>query len=60
MILMIYENDSYTNNHKFIELCLSTNYFIFEIRVTVLENARTIGLALITVISEGFLQHINQ
>ena len=57
---MIYENDSYPNNHKFIELCLSTNYFIFEIRVTVLENARTIGLALITVISEGFLQHIKQ
>ena len=57
---MIYENDSYPNNHKLIELCLSTTYFIFDNRVSVLENARTICLALIAVISDVFLQHIKQ
>ena len=45
-----------TNIHKLIQLCLSTNYFIFDNRVRILENSGLIGLALIVVISEAFLQ----
>ena len=32
--------------HKLIELCLSTNYFIFDNRMCILENSGLIGLAL--------------
>ena len=44
--------------HKLIELCLSTNYFIFDNRVRILENSCPIGLALMVVISEAFLQRL--
>ena len=47
-----------TDIHKLIELCLSTNYFIFDNRVRILENSRPIGLALMVVISEAFLQRL--
>ena len=38
--------------HKLVESCLSTNYFIFDNRVCILENP--IGLALMVVISKAF------
>ena len=44
-----------TDIHKLTELCLSTNYFIFDNRVPILENSGPIGLALMFVISEAFL-----
>ena len=47
-----------TDIHKLIELCLSTNYFIFDNRVRILENSGPIGLALMVVISEAFLQRL--
>ena len=47
-----------TDIHKLIELCLSTNYFIFDNRVRILENSCPIGLALMVVISEAFLQRL--
>ena len=47
-----------TDIHKLTELCLSTNYFIFDNRVRILENSGPIGLALMVVISEAFLQHL--
>ena len=47
-----------TDIHKLIELCLSTNYFIFDNRVHILENSGPIGLALMVVIPEAFLQHL--
>ena len=47
-----------TDIQKLIELCLSSNYFIFDIRVRVLKNSGPIGLALMVVISEAFLQRL--
>ena len=44
-----------TDIRKLIELCLSTNYFIFDNRVRILENSGLTGLALMVVISEAFL-----
>ena len=48
MTLMIYENErnSLIDIHKLIELCLSTNYVIFDNRVRIFENSGSIGLAL--------------
>ena len=47
-----------TDIHKLIELCLGTHYFTFDNRVRILENSDPIGLALIVLISEVFLQHL--
>ena len=47
-----------TDIHKLIELCLSTSYFIFDSHVRILENWGPIVLALIVVISEAFLQRL--
>ena len=44
--------------HKLIELCLGTNYFIFDNRMRILENSGPIGLALMIMISEVFLQDL--
>ena len=57
---MIYENErnSLIDIHKLIELCLSTNYVIFDNRVRIFENSGSIGLALMVVISEAFLQRL--
>ena len=55
---MIYENDRNPDNHKLIELCLNSNYFIFDNRVCILQNSRPIGLVLMVVISEVFLQRL--
>ena len=49
---------TFTDTHKLIELYLSTNYFIFDNRVRILENSGSIGLALMVVLSEVFLQHL--
>ena len=45
-----------TDIHKVIELCLSTNYFVFDNRIRILENSGPTGLALMVVISEAFQQ----
>ena len=47
-----------TDIHTLIELWLSTNYFIFDNRVRILENSGPIGLALMVAISEAFLQRL--
>ena len=47
-----------TDIHKLIELYLSTNYFIFDNRLGILENSGQIGLALMVLISEAFLQRL--
>ena len=39
------------------ELCLSTNYFIFDNRVCILENSGLIGLALMVVSGTNKKQH---
>ena len=49
-----------TDKHKLIELSLSTNYFIFENRVRILENPGPIGLALMVVISEASLECLEE
>ena len=41
---------------KFIELCLSTNYFIFDNGVCILENSSSIDIALRILISKVFQQ----
>ena len=45
-----------TDMHKLIQFYLSTNYFIFDNRVRIFENSGPIGLALMVVRSEAFLQ----
>ena len=62
MTLMIYENEgnSLIDIHKLIELCLSTNYFIFDNRVRIFENSGSIGLTLMVLISEAFLQRLEK
>ena len=45
-----------TDMHKLIELCLSTNYFIFDNLVHILENSCLIGLTLMVVILDVFQQ----
>ena len=47
-----------TDIHKLTELWLSTNYFIFNNRVRIFENSGPIGLALMVIISEAFLQRL--
>ena len=47
-----------TDIPKLIELCLSSNYFIFGNRVRVLKKSGPIGLSLMVVISEAFLQRL--
>ena len=49
-----------TDIQKLIELCLSSNYFIFDNPVRVLKNSGPIGLALMIVISEAFLQRLEE
>ena len=44
-----------TDIHKFIKLCLSTNYFILD---NPLENSSPIGVALMVAISEALLQRL--
>ena len=44
--------------HKVFELCLTPNYFIFDNRLLILENSGPICLALMVVISEAFLQRL--
>ena len=61
MTLMNYENErnSYLQIYKIlIEFCLTPNYFIFDNRVCILENSGPVGLALMVVISEAFLQRL--
>ena len=47
-----------TDIHKLIELCSSTNYFILNNCVCLLENSGLLGLALTIVIFEAFLQQL--
>ena len=44
--------------HKLIELCLSTNCFIFDNGLRLLENSGLTSLALMVMISEAFLQRL--
>ena len=47
-----------TDIHKLTELCLSKSYFLYENKIRLLENAGLIGLSLMVVLSEGYLQHL--
>ena len=47
-----------TDIQKLIELCLTPSYFIFDNRVCILQNSGPVGLALMVVISEAFLQRL--
>ena len=47
---------TFTDTHKLIELYLSTNYFIFDNRVRILENC--VIRSWMVVLSEVFLQHL--
>ena len=68
VIIEILNNDIYdlrkrkkltlTDIQKLIELCLSTNCFTFDNCVRILENSGPIGLALMVVILEAFLQRL--
>ena len=49
---------SLTDIHQLVELCLSLNYFLFEHQIHVIDNSGPIGLALMVVIAEAFLQFI--
>ena len=47
-----------TDIQKLTELCLSKSYFLYENKMTLLENTGHIGLSLMVVLSESFLQHL--
>ena len=47
-----------TDIHKLTELCLSKSYFLYESKMRLLENAGPIGLSLMVVLSESYLQHL--
>ena len=47
-----------TDIHQLIDLSVSINYFLVENNIRVIDNSGPIGLALMVVISEGFLQHL--
>ena len=40
------------------ELCLNKSYFLYENKITLLENAGPLGLSLMVVLSESYLQHL--
>ena len=46
-----------TDIHKLTELCLS-KYLLYENKIRLLENAGPIGLSLMVVLSESYLQHL--
>ena len=49
---------TFTDIHKLTELCLSKSYFIYKNKMRLLENAGPIGLSLMVVLSESYLQHV--
>ena len=48
----------FTDIHKSTELCLSKSYFLYENKIRLLENASPIGLSIMVVLSESYLQHL--
>ena len=44
--------------HKLTELGLSKSYFLYKNRIRLLENAGPVGLSLMVVLSESYLQHL--
>ena len=51
---------SLTDIHKLIELCVGINYFLLSNEIRIIENSGPIGLALMVVLSEKFLQHLGE
>ena len=47
-----------TDIHNLVEFCLSTTYFIFDNHMRILEKSGPIGLVLMVVISDAFLQRL--
>ena len=47
-----------TDIHKLTELCLTKSYFLYENKMKLLENAGPIGLSLMVVLCESYLQHL--
>ena len=46
--------------HKLLEVCLSECYFIWENKIWHLSNSGPIGLSIMVIISESYLQHIEK
>ena len=49
---------TFTDINKLIALCLSTNYFIFDNHMRILESSGSTVLALMVVILKAFLQSL--
>ena len=47
-----------TDTHRLTELCLSKSYFLYENKIRLLENVDPIGLSLMVVLSESYLQYL--
>ena len=47
-----------TDMNKLTELCLSKSYVLYENKMRLLENAGPVGLSLMVVLSESYLQHL--
>ena len=47
-----------TDMNKLTELCLSKSYVLYENKMRLLENAGPVGLSLMVVLSERYLQHL--
>ena len=49
-----------TNIHKLRELCLGKSYFLYENKSRLLENAGPIGLSLMVILPESYLQYLER
>ena len=47
-----------TDIHKLIQLCLNKSYFLYKNKIRLLKNAGPIGVSLMVVLSESYLQHL--
>ena len=47
-----------TDTQRLTELCLSKSYFLYENKIRLLENVDPIGLSLMVVLSESYLQYL--
>ena len=49
-----------TDIHKLIELCLNKSYFLYKNKIRLLKNSGPIGVSLMVVLSESYLQHLER
>ena len=51
-------NLTYTDIHEMVKLCLSQCYCLYKNEIKSIPNSGPIGLSLMVVVAEAFLQHL--